>query len=130
MRHKDVLASPQRSDMRSLSVAVTLLSFAVIAGGCAAYRGPVAANDGVVFKVRLPQAKQVNITGSFNGWDRSKDRLSGPDEDGWWSITLPLGPGRHEYLFLIDGSTWLVDPHGTATADDGFGGKNSVLYLQ
>ena len=115
--------------MRSISITLALLLLAVLAGGCATYGGPFVAEAGVVFKVRAPGAKQVHIVGSFNRWDRQKDALSGPDNNGWWIITLPLAPGRHEYLFLVDGATWLPDPSAPGRTDDGYGGKNSILYL-
>jgi len=102
----------------------------MILGGCAIqYGAPILSEKGITFKVHVPGAKQVAIVGSFNNWDRQKNLMSGPEGDGWWSITLPLSPGRHEYLFLIDGTIWHLDPHGTGMTDDGFGGKNSVLYL-
>jgi hypothetical protein len=37
--------------------------------------------------------------------------------------------GRHEYLFLVDRTTWLLDPYAGISANDGFGGKNGIIYL-
>ncbi len=126
----DHIAAKGASLLRA-ALCAALIAAPMIPAGCTRpSRGPFPSEQGVTFSVRAPGAKRVAIAGSFNTWDRNRDLLSGPDSNGWWSITLPLGPGRHEYLFLVDGSTWLADPHGTATADDGFGGKNSVLYLQ
>jgi len=103
---------------------------ALISGCAARYTGPFMDEQGVTIKIKAPEASRVQIAGTFNRWDPGTHALSGPDKKGWWSITLPLGPGRHEYLFLIDGTRWVPDPHGRTTVDDGFGGKNSVLYLQ
>lgn len=94
------------------------------------HTAPITGANGVTFRIHAPAAKTVSIVGSFNRWDREQDRLNGPDKDGWWSITLPLPDGRHEYLFLIDGRIWLADPHAQASADDGLGGRNSVLYVE
>lgn len=94
-----------------------------------AYTGPVMHGDGVVFRLHAPHARTVSIAGSFNQWSRDKDMLAGPDRDGWWSITLPLPPGRHEYLFLLDGREWVPDPYAMAVANDGLGGMNAVLFL-
>lgn len=79
--------------------------------------------------VFAPDAETVSLVGSFNRWDKDVDRMTGPDEKGWWRIALPLESGRHEYLFLIDGKRWMRDPQVPSVVDDGFGGKNSVLYL-
>ncbi len=101
----------------------------LLLAGCAKYTGPMAGERGLTFMVSAPEALQVTIVGSFNGWDKEHDRLSGPDKSGWWTITLPLGIGRHEYLFLLNSTQWLLDPYAGITADDGFGGKNGILYL-
>jgi hypothetical protein len=84
---------------------------------------------GITFMMNAPDARQVTIVGSLNGWDKEHDLLFGPDKSGWWTITLPLGVGRHEYLFLVDHTKWLLDPYARVTADDGFGGKNGILYV-
>lgn len=115
--------------LRAIMAAAMSIALMLPAGCAFPYKAPILSEKGITFKVRVPGAQQVAIVGSFNNWNRDKDVMSGPDSDGWWSITLPLSPGRHEYLFLIDGTTWHLDPHGTGIADDGFGGKNSVLYL-
>lgn len=98
--------------------------------GCSAkYAGPQFVKGGVQFSVKAPDAKKVSIAGSFNRWDIEKDVLAGPDEAGIWSITIPLGEGRYEYLFVINGEKWLIDPHGPFAAD-GLGGKNSVVFVE
>jgi hypothetical protein len=101
----------------------------LLLAGCAKYTGPIAGERGITFMVNAPEARQVTIVGSFNGWDKEHDRLSGPDKSGWWTITLPLGIGRHEYLLLLNSAQWLLDPYAGITADDGFGGKNGILYV-
>ncbi|MCL4476995.1 MAG: glycogen-binding domain-containing protein, partial [Nitrospirae bacterium] len=91
--------------------------------------GPTVTENGVVFRLKYPEAKRVNIVGSFNQWDKDKDALSGPDADGVWSITLPMKDGRYEYLFLTDGEKWMLDP-SVPSADDVFGGRNSVIHIK
>ncbi|MDA8078687.1 MAG: glycogen-binding domain-containing protein [Nitrospiraceae bacterium] len=86
-------------------------------------------DDGVRFSIKAPDAKKVAIAGSFNQWDTEKDTLAGPDEEGRWSIVLPLAEGRYEYLFFIDSGKWVADPD-SPSADDGLGGKNSVFVLK
>jgi len=98
--------------------------------GCAAVHwGPEPVDGGVRFSLHAPAAKSVAISGSFNQWDTTKDLLSGPDSRGGWSIVLPLPEGRHEYLFIINGEMWLVDP-AVLSVDDGLGGRNSVIVIK
>ena len=44
---------------------------------------------------------------------------------GLWSGNVTLPVGRHEYLFLVDG-TWVMDPEATDVCPDGDGGFNAV----
>ncbi len=89
---------------------------------------PAFVKGGARFSLHAPQATRVAIVGSFNEWAPDKDLLSGPDRHGDWHITLPLAPGRYEYLFVIDRKVWLADPPAVSI-DDGFGGKNSVVFV-
>lgn len=97
--------------------------------GCAVVGSrPAIGEVNVLFFVKAPNAASVVIAGSFNQWDRERNRLSGPDPEGRWRVTIPLVPGRYEYLFLIDGTTWVLD--GAApSVDDGMGGRNSVVIV-
>ena len=45
-----------------------------------------------------------------------------------WFGDLELRPGRHEYLFVVDGQ-WLPDPNARESVQNPFGGKNSVLIV-
>jgi len=70
-------------------------------------------------------ARQVCVAGSFNGWKPEQTPLS-PTGDGRWVGDLTVPPGRHEYLFVVDGR-WVTDPNAKETVENPFGGKNSVL---
>jgi len=68
----------------------------------------------------------VAVAGDFNGWSTEATPLRrGPG--GTWTVELPLGPGRHQYQFVVD-DVFVPDPAGP-TVDDGFGGKNAVIDL-
>jgi len=82
----------------------------------------------VQFVLDAPGARSVAVAGDFNGWTPEL-RLSDPDGDGVWTGRVPLGPGVHQYMFLIDGSQWMTDPHAQRYADDGFGNRNAVLVV-
>lgn len=115
---------------RSLTSKLVSLTFvAALIAGCSLARPETALTDkGVRFLLHAPQAKKIAIAGDFNHWDRSKNLLVGPDEQGDWSKTISLPEGRYEYLFLIDGKEWVADP-ATPDVDDGLGGRNSVIFV-
>lgn len=58
------------------------------------------------FKTRQKGAEIVNLAGDFNNWNKNSIKLDGPDKDGYFTKTLQLKSGKHEYKFLIDGK-WL-----------------------
>lgn len=116
-----------RAHMSSLSIASFAVTIVVLA--CAAKEGPVESQQiPVAFSLLAPDAASVSVVGSFNQWDRKKHLLSGPDQEGRWKISLPLLPGRYEYLFLINGVTWVLDL-SAPFVDDGMGGRNSVAVV-
>jgi 1,4-alpha-glucan branching enzyme len=46
-----------------------------------------------------PDAQEVYLGGTFNGWDPAKAPMS-RRADGTWRITLKLAPGTYEYKFF------------------------------
>jgi hypothetical protein len=81
----------------------------------------------VVLELVNPAAKQVFVAGSFNNWQPEQTPLS-PAGNGRWAGGLKVGPGRHEYLFVVDGQ-WLPDPNAKESVENPFGGRNSVLTV-
>ncbi len=82
----------------------------------------------VQFVFEAPGARSVAVAGDFNGWEAGQ-LLEDPDGDGVWTGRIPLEPGVHEYMFVVDGSEWRTDPRATRFADDGFGNRNAVLAV-
>jgi len=74
-----------------------------------------------------PGAKTVCVAGSFNEWKPEKAPLVQKGE-GLWVGDLAVPPGRHEYLFVVDGQ-WLPDPKANETVQNPFGGRNCVLTV-
>ena len=70
-------------------------------------------------------AKRVCVGGSFNGWNPAATPLA-PWGRGRWLRELWLPPGRHEYLFVVDGE---FDPRATDYAPNVFGGRNLVVEV-
>ena len=93
---------------------------------------PAATTTPTPVMVRLvvlqPDARSVHAVGDFNGWDPARTSLQ-QTSSGVWSITLPLAPGRYEYMFVVDGQRWVGDPAAIEQSDDGFGSRNAVLEV-
>lgn len=81
----------------------------------------------VEFVLRAPEASSVSVAGDFNDW--TPTLLEDVDGDGVWSGRVRLEPGVHEYMFVLDGSTWITDPNAERYAEDGFGNRNAVLAV-
>lgn len=82
----------------------------------------------VTFTFKAPDATMVYLSGNFNGWSPTGDKMTkGPD--GVWSVTIKLKPGTYQYKFVADGK-WITDEEAASFVDDGFGGKNSVLIVK
>jgi hypothetical protein len=80
----------------------------------------------VQFRFEAPGAAEVALAGTFTEWEpRFQLRETAP---GVWSALVPLEPGVHDYVFVIDGTQWTADPHAFLV-DDSFGGTNSRITL-
>jgi hypothetical protein len=80
----------------------------------------------VQFRLDAEGVSTVSLAGSFTDWEpRYELRQVAP---GMWAATVALAPGVHDYLFVVDGETWVADPVARPV-DDGFGGTNSRLFL-
>jgi 1,4-alpha-glucan branching enzyme len=85
------------------------------------------AKKGARFILACPSARHVFLAGDFNAWNAAATPLV-PDGQGGWATELELPPGRHEYLFVIDGH-WEVDPSAESVPNP-FGGTNSVITIE
>jgi len=83
----------------------------------------------VHFEIHAPDARQVELVGTFTDWQTDRIKLTGPDASGHWTAELPLPPGRYEYIFLVDGHQWVTDPQAAFYREDGFGRENAVLAM-
>ena len=112
---------------------------AMTAGGGAAVAGAVTAATAapttsvgggeqvaVTFTHEAPGAGKVCLAGEFNSWSDAAEPMT--KTGGIWTLTRSLAPGKYQYKFVADG-TWTADPNNPNTAEDGFGGKNSVVTV-
>lgn len=91
---------------------------------------PPITEDGVPVRlvIHLEGAQTVSVAGTWNGWSPSAQPLIS-DGDGTFSTVLMLPRGRHEYLFVVDGESWVLDPSASLVVEDGFGQRNAVLEI-
>lgn len=73
-------------------------------------------------------ARSVAVAGDFTGW-RPTVQLEDADGDGVWTALVPVTPGVHQYMFVVDGDRWVTDPDASRYVDDGFGHRNAVLAI-
>lgn len=83
----------------------------------------------VTFTISGIEAQSIAVAGDFNGWSISTNKLEDPDGDGIWTGKMYLKPGRYEYMLVVDDGKWVTDPNAKVYADDGFGSRNAVLYI-
>lgn len=74
-------------------------------------------------------ARTVSVIGSFNSWHAERSVMWYNKDEGKWILEAVLPPGDHEYVFLVDGKKLVPDPQAALTRDDGFGNKNSILFV-
>jgi hypothetical protein len=84
------------------------------------------ANQLVQFRLGADGVREVALVGDFGGWNvRYPMEQVAP---GVWSTAVPLEPGVYDYAFVVDGTTWILDPLAPSVSD-GFGGANSRLSV-
>ena len=81
----------------------------------------------IYFELYAPNAQEVFVAGSFNGWQPSTLPLQKHGSDRW-VVELMLGPGKYEYRFVVDGE-WTDDPLSSAFVSNPFDGLNCVLVV-
>lgn len=81
----------------------------------------------ITFVCVAPSAKEVYLTGEFNGWDaRSMPMKRQPD--GTWFLQIPLHHGHHQYRFVVDGKL-VLDPRAQGIARDQQGERASLIAV-
>ncbi len=83
----------------------------------------------VKFTFQHHPARSVSLIGSFNQWNPAGFEMRQNREEKVWILELMLPVGRHEYAFLVDGQFILADPNTPFSESDGFGNKNSIIFV-
>jgi hypothetical protein len=128
VRPAPVRVSPLSAGLVAAAIAAVLL----LSGQPGADGGDgTAAGEPVVyvqFVLEAPMATSVAVAGDFSDWQPSFT-LTDTDGDGVWTGRVPVRPGVHGYMFLIDETRWQTDPQAERYQDDGFGNRNAVLAV-
>lgn len=85
---------------------------------------PKSSKKRVYFRLQAPEAKEVEVLGTFNDWEA---RPLKKQKDGEWSTWTNLASGRYEYRFRVDGQ-WQNAPDVETVANE-FGSENSLLIV-
>ena len=88
---------------------------------------PQPGSTAVTFTWPAPRAKSVFLAGEMNDWQADTLPMVKNDQ-GEWTLTVHLTPGRWSYKFVQDGQ-WLTDEHNPRKQSDGQGGYNSQLQV-
>lgn len=75
------------------------------------------------------RATNVAVIGSFNNWRAERSVMWYDQDEQAWVLEAHLPPGDHEYLFLVNGKELVADPGAPMTRDDGFGNRNSIMFV-
>jgi 1,4-alpha-glucan branching enzyme len=128
-------------DMKRTALCIIGFSLIVSCGDFLerAVRSPVIEEDGVVFRLRSPAARTVQIAADWQGnnWGKG-DAEAGEvlvglmerrERGGIWEITVALKPGRYRYRFIIDEVKYVLDPDNPRVVEDGMGGRANLLIV-
>lgn len=130
------LVRPQVLTVRPFQVIpVAVLAIALLALAVVSWDTPAEEDSLRLATVRFVlhdstmEARNVSVIGSFNNWRAERSVMWFSSEAGAWILEAQLPPGDHEYLFLVNGEKLVPDPLAPMTTDDGFGNRNSILFV-
>jgi len=74
-----------------------------------------------------PAARNVFLTGDFNGWDPEANPMQ-RQPDGAWLLQMPMHHGHHQYRFMVDGKP-ILDPRASGIARNRQGERVSLIAV-
>ena len=115
--------------LRVVTVACMIVGLSACAKTVKKAELPKPVAGGVRFALLAPDAKQVALVGSFNGWAGEATKMKMSDGTGLWSVDVPLQEGEYTFMYLIDGKRWVTPPMAEDFVTDGFGQTNGILIV-
>lgn len=92
----------------------------------AAFQVGDAPNGKRTVRIRVPDARSVELSADFTGWKPIALERNDADE---WEATLPIAPGMHRIAIRVNGDTW-TPPPGIAAVPDEFQGTVGVIVVK
>jgi len=77
-------------------------------------------------RIRVPNARTVELSGDFTAWKPVTLTRAGADQ---WEATLPIAPGIHRLAIRVDGDAW-TPPPGVSAVPDEFQGTVGVIIVR
>jgi hypothetical protein len=77
-------------------------------------------------RIRVPNARTVELSGDFTGWKPIALTRAGADQ---WEARLPIAPGIHRLAIRVDGDAW-TPPPGVNAVPDEFQGTVGVIVVR
>jgi len=91
---------------------------------------PIVENDTIVHFVTRQKARSVFLAGDFTNWEQNIKFTNVPYTDLWY-YTDVFEPDAHlDYKFVIDGTTWILDPINPRKVPGGFGDNSELVMPQ
>jgi 1,4-alpha-glucan branching enzyme len=87
--------------------------------------GSIPYSGGVTFRVWAPNATNVTVGGTFNGFITTANPLFQEGSSGVWSVDVTGALAGHEYKYYINGSLWKQDPRCRKEVSSA---GNSIIY--
>ncbi len=81
------------------------------------------------FFIHAPKANDVRIVGSFSNWIPTDDYSMERMENGTWTKTIALAPGKYQYRFVVD-DVWTEDHNNPNSVENPFGDRNSLIEVR
>ncbi len=136
-------ASPEagRGTMKRFLLILVLLLVNVSCGRYLAgtMDSPLIDSGVVTFRLKSASARTVQVAGDWPGNNWAEGDAEGgevlvglmefDDESGIWETTVTFEPGRYRYRFVINETSWVLDPGNSRVVDDGRGGKANLLII-
>ncbi len=81
------------------------------------------------FLIVVPDAKKMVVVGDFNGWDATQTPMVRVNDQGLWSVSVPLKAGKlYQFQYVKDDTLRLNDPSLPQVSSD-LGSPNSALAI-
>lgn len=129
---------------RTMKRLTVLLVLVFVNASCGRYlaetvESPLVDRGEVTFRVKKPSARTVQVGGDWPGNNWAEGDAEGgevlvglmelDEKNGVWETTVTLKPGRYRYKFLVNETSWVLDPGNSRVVDDGRGGKANLLII-